>query len=105
VLPLTFAPPSLTFAAQTVATTSAAQTVTLANNLTTTVGPTITGNGEFAAAPGGATPCSSTLGAHAKCTFNVTFTPTAVGTRPSAITVTDAANPGVQTVNVTGTGQ
>jgi hypothetical protein len=105
VLPLTFTPPSLTFAAQTVATTSAAQTVTITNNLATTVNPTVTGNGQFVAAAGGANPCTSMLSAHAKCTFTVTFTPTAVGTRPGAITVTNSANPGVQTLSVAGTGQ
>lgn len=104
-LPLTFAPTSLTFAAQTVATTSAAQTVTVANNLAASVSPVITGSGDFAVVPGGATPCSSTLAAHSKCTFTVTFTPSAVGSRTSAITVTDASNPGVQTMNVSGTGQ
>ena len=104
-LPLTLAPASLTFAAQTVATTSAAQTVTITNNLSTSVSPVIAGNGDYAAAPGGTTPCASTLAAKAKCTFTVTFTPSAVGTRASAVTVTDAANPAVQTLSATGTGQ
>jgi hypothetical protein len=105
VLPLSFSPGTLTFAAQTVATASAAQTVTLTNNLTTTLTPTITGSGDFTAAPGGPTPCTGTVAAHAKCTFTVTFTPSAVGTRSSAITVTDSATPGVQAQVVTGTGQ
>jgi hypothetical protein len=105
VLPLTFTPATLTFAALTVATTSAAQTVTLTNNLATSLSPTISGNGDYAAAPGGSTPCTSTLAAHAHCTFAVSFTPSAVGTRASAITVTDTATPSVQTMNVTGTGQ
>jgi hypothetical protein len=104
-LPLTFAPTSLTFAAQTVATASAAQTVTITNNLSTSVSPVIAGNGDYAAVPGGTTPCTSTLAAKAKCTFTVTFTPSAVGTRASAVTVTDSANPAVQTLTVTGTGQ
>ncbi len=104
-LPLTFAPTSLTFAAQTVATTSAAQTVTITNNLTTSLSPTITGSGDYAVVPGGATPCSSTLAAKAKCTFTVAFTPSAVGTRAAAITVTDSAAPSAQTLSVTGTGQ
>jgi hypothetical protein len=104
-LPLTFAPTSLTFAAQTVATSSAAQTVTITNNLATALTPTIAGSGDYTAAPGGTTPCTSSLAAHAKCTFTVTFTPSAVGTRTSTITVTDSANPGVQTLSVTGTGQ
>jgi Astacin (Peptidase family M12A)/Divergent InlB B-repeat domain/Abnormal spindle-like microcephaly-assoc'd, ASPM-SPD-2-Hydin len=104
-LPLTFAPPSLTFGAQTVGTASAAQTITMTNNLATSVSPAITGSGEYVAAPGGTTPCTSTLVAHAKCTFSVTFTPSVIGARPSTITVKDAANPGVQTLTVNGTGQ
>jgi hypothetical protein len=105
VLPLTFAPTTLTFAAQTVATASAAQTVTLTNNFTTAVSPTITGSGDYTAVPGGTTPCTSTLATKAHCTFTVTFTPSAVGTRAAAVTVTDSATPSVQTMNVTGTGQ
>ncbi len=105
VLPLSFSPASLTFAAQTVATSSASQTVTMTNNFPGTVTPTITGSGDFAAVPGGTTPCTSSLLAHAKCTFTVTFTPSAVGTRASVVTVTDINTPNVQTMNVTGTGQ
>lgn len=104
-LPLTFAPATLTFAAQTVATTSATQTVTVTNNLTTSLSPTITGSGDYTAGPGGATPCASTLAAKAQCTVTVTFTPSAVGTRTAAITVTDSATPSLQTLSVTGTGQ
>ncbi|HWY20406.1 MAG TPA: choice-of-anchor D domain-containing protein [Candidatus Acidoferrum sp.] len=104
-LQLTFAPSTLTFAAQTVATASAAQTVTLTNNLSTSVSPTITGSGDYTAAPGGSTPCTSTLGANAHCTFTVTFTPSAVGTRAATITVTDSANPSVEILSASGTGQ
>ena len=104
-LPLSFSPTSLTFAAQTVATTSTAQTVTVTNNLTTSVSPAIAGSGDYAAIAGGPTPCTGSLAAHSSCTFTVAFTPSAVGVRPSAITVTDAATPGVQIVAVTGTGQ
>jgi hypothetical protein len=104
-LPLTFAPTTLTFAPQTVATASAAQTVTVTNNLTTSVSLTIMGSGDYAAVPGGPTPCASTLAAKAQCTFTVTFTPSAVGTRAAAITVTDSATPAVQTLNATGIGQ
>jgi hypothetical protein len=104
-LPLTFAPTTLTFAAQTVATASAAQTVTLTNNLSTSVSPVITGSGDYSAVPGGSTPCTSTLGANAHCTFTVTFTPSAVGTRTATITVTDSATPSVQVLSATGTGQ
>jgi hypothetical protein len=104
-LPLTITPTTLTFAAQTVATTSAAQTVTLTNNLATSVSPIITDSGEYTATPGGTKPCGSSLASKAQCTFNVAFTPSAVGTRASAVTVTDSATPSLQTVSVTGTGQ
>jgi hypothetical protein len=104
-LPLTFAPTSLTFAAQTVSTTSSPQTVTITNNLATSVSPAIAGSGDYAAVPGGTTPCTSTLLSKAKCTFTVTFTPSAVGTRASTVTVTDSANPNVQTIAATGIGQ
>jgi hypothetical protein len=104
-LPLTFSPTTLTFTAQTVATTSAAQTVTLTNNLSTSVSPVISGNGEYAAVSGGTTPCGSTLAGKAKCTFNVTFTPSGIGTRASAVTVTDSATPAVEVLSVSGTGQ
>jgi len=104
-LPLTFSPTSLTFAAQDVATSSAPQTVTVMNNLTAAISPTIAGSGEFAAVPGGATPCGASLTSKAKCTFTVTFTPSGVGTRVSAVTVIDAANPSAESMNVTGTGQ
>ena len=105
VLPLTFAPATLTFAPQAVATASPAQTVTLTNNLATSISPIITGSGDYSAAPGGTTPCTSSLAAKAHCTFTVIFTPSAVGTRAAAITATDAATPAVQTMPVTGTGQ
>jgi hypothetical protein len=105
VLPLTFAPTTLAFAAQSVATTSATQTVTITNNLATSVSPTIAGSGDYTAVSGGATPCTSTLASKAHCTFNVTFTPSAVGTRAAAITLSDSANPAVQTMNVSGIGQ
>jgi hypothetical protein len=88
-----------------VGTASTAQTVTATNNLGTSISPLITGSGDFAVVPSGATPCGSTLLAHAKCTFTVTFTPSAVGTRSSAVTVTDLSNPGVQTIAVSGVGQ
>lgn len=105
VLPLSFSPTALTFAAQTVATASPSQTVTITNNSSATLDPTITGNGEFAATSGGSIPCTSTLASKATCTFVVTFTPSAVGTRAGVVSVSDTANPAVQTVSVTGSGQ
>jgi Astacin (Peptidase family M12A) len=104
-LPLSFSPTTLAFASQTVATTSAAQSLTVTNNLATSINPVVAGSGDYAVVPGGATPCTGTLAAHAACTITVTFTPTAVGTRASALTFTDSAIPGVQSLSLTGTGQ
>ena len=103
-LPLTFNPTSLTFAAQSVATTSAPLIVTLTNNLATALNPTIAGNGEFSVAPGGNS-CGSSLAAHSSCTVAVTFTPSAVGTRTGVITVTDSGTPGTQTMGAAGLGK
>jgi hypothetical protein len=88
-----------------VATSSAAQTVTLTNNLSTSVSPAITGSGDYSAVSGGSTPCGSTLAGNAHCTFIVTFTPSGVGTRTATITVTDSAMPAVQVLSASGTGQ
>jgi hypothetical protein len=104
-LPLTIAPASLAFPAQTVGTSSAPKTLTLTNNLATALPITIAGSGDFAATPGSTTPCGASLAAHAKCTVNVTFTPTATGTRSGTVGITDSGNPGAQTVTATGTGQ
>lgn len=100
------APTSLTFAAQKVGTTSAAKTVTLTNNLSTVLtisSISITGSnsGDFAET----NTCGSSVAAKSKCTFGVTFTPTALGTRVATLSVTDSANNSPQTVALTGTGK
>ena len=102
----TVSPTSLTFAAQTVGTTSAAKNVTLTNNLPTTL--TIDGISFTGADPGdfGETnKCDGSVPAKGKCTISVTFTPKATGTRTATLTVSDSANNSPQTVSVTGTGQ
>jgi hypothetical protein len=106
VLPVTFAPASLTFASQALGKTSAAKTVTLTNNQATTL--TLNGiaaSGQFSAAPGGTKPCGSTVNAHGTCTFEVTFTPAQAGTIPGAVTVTHNASGSPQNVKLSGTGQ
>ena len=92
---------SLTFSAQPVGTSSAAQTVTLTNtgNATLTVG-NIQIAGDFAQVNN----CSSTLAANSSCTMNVTFTPTVAGTRSGTLTISDNAQGSPQTVTLTGTG-
>ncbi|MGA9565315.1 MAG: choice-of-anchor D domain-containing protein [Candidatus Korobacteraceae bacterium] len=92
-------PTSLTFASQILNTTSSSQAVTLTNNGTSTVtGISIGTTGDFAQTSN----CGTSLAGTSSCTINVTFTPTAVGTRTGALTVTDSA--GTQTTSLSGTG-
>jgi len=98
-------PSSLTFASQTVGATSAAQTVTLNNTgnaALTLSGIALTGTnaGDFALTSG----CGSSVAAGTTCTLSVTFKPTASGTRSAAITLTDNASGGSQSVSLSGTG-
>ncbi len=102
------APGSLTFAAQSIGTSSAQQNITLSNGGT---GPlTITGIalssgniGDFSSTNN----CAGSLAANSSCTIAVTFTPTTSGNRGASITITDNANNvsgSTQVVSLTGTG-
>jgi hypothetical protein len=107
VVPVSVTPSSLTFASQKVGTTSAAKTVTVKNNLTTTLtisSITFTGAnaGDFVES---ATTCLATLAANASCTVSVEFKPTATGTRVAVLDVADIATTSPQTVSLTGTGK
>jgi hypothetical protein len=106
VLPVSFSPTSLTFAAQGVGTTSAPKTVTLTNNQTVLLNITaITASGDYAATPGGSTPCGATVAPKGKCTFEVIFTPTIIGTIKGAVGITHNAPGSPQVVGLSGTGQ
>ena len=104
---VTFAPTSLTFAAQPIGTTSAPQSITVSN----------TGTGSLfinSAATRGANPldftqvsdgCSGlTLAAGTSCTVSITFSPTASGARSATFILTDNAPASPQTVPISGTG-
>jgi hypothetical protein len=99
---------SVTFASQTVNTTSAGMAVTVTN--TGTASLTISGVGlggsnpaDFAQA--NTCPLSpATLAAGAGCTITVTFTPTATGTRTATLSITDNAVGSPQAVALSGTG-
>jgi hypothetical protein len=94
-------PASLTFGSQTVGTTSAAQTVTLSNTGSAALTITnIASSGDFAEN----NTCGSSLAAGENCTINVTFTPTASGTRTGSLSVTDNASGSPQSVSLTGSG-
>lgn len=90
----------LNFGAQTVGTTSVAQTVTLSNN-TQAILTGIhlqSGNPEFAFT----TNCGSSLQGGSFCGIHVTFTPQATGAASGVLTVTDANR--TQQVQLNGTG-
>ncbi len=96
---------SLSFASQAVASTSAAQTVTLTNSGNAALGisgiaPTGTNPGDFAET----NTCGSSVAASATCTISVTFTPTAPGSRSATLSITDNATTSPQTVSLSGTG-
>ena len=97
------APTSLTFAAQTVNTTSAAQTVTVTNTGTaslTVSGVTVTGTNatEFTQT----NTCAAAVPAGGTCTVSVSFRPTAAGLRTGTLSVATSA--GTQTAPLSGTG-
>jgi len=106
---VTLSPTSLTFSGQPVGTTSAAQTLTLANSgnadLTiSAIGLNGTNPGDFAQT--NTCPISpATLAAGATCTVSVTFSPTAGGSRSAAVSLTDNAGGSPQSVALSGTGQ
>jgi hypothetical protein len=107
VLPVSFSPASLTFAAQTVGTTSAQKIVTLTNNQAVALTLTsVVASGQYAAAAGGTNPCGSTVNAHTSCTFAVTFSPKQPVAIPGVVTVThNAASGNPQVIKLSGTGQ
>jgi hypothetical protein len=102
----TVSPTSLTFPKQAVGTRSAAKTVTLTNNLLTTLtisGVTFTGADpdDFAETD----TCDGSVAAQSTCTISVTFKPTAKGARTATLNVNDSANNSPQQVSLTGTGK
>ncbi len=93
-------PTSLTFGSQSVGTISAAQTVTLSSNGTAPLHITgISASGDFAETDN----CGKGVAAGSICTFNVTFTPAASGTRTGTLTINDNAGGSPQTVSLSGT--
>jgi hypothetical protein len=102
---VTFTPTSLTFGAQAIGTTSAPQSVTVANTGTASLfinSAAVPNTLDFTVVDDG---CSGlTLAPGTSCSMSITFSPTASGTRSAALTVTDNAPGSPQTAPVTGTG-
>jgi hypothetical protein len=96
----TLSPLLLSFAQQQIGTTSASQSVTLTNSggvpltlIAASISP-----GDFSVVNA----CGNSLAAHATCAVNVTFSPTAIGTRTATLTITDQFR--YQTVTLNGVG-
>jgi len=103
-LPVSVSPLNMKFAAQTVGTSSKAQTVLVTNDQTTTL--TINSVTVGGADPGdfpAKSACKSSLNAGFECTITVTFKPAATGTRTATLSIKDSV--GTQTVQLSGTGK
>jgi hypothetical protein len=107
VLPVSLSPTSLTFASQSVGTTSPVQTVTFTNNQSTSVNlHAILASGEYVVSSAGSNPCSlGSVPALGTCTVGVAFSPSAVGAVNGVLTVTHSAADSPQEVSLTGTGK
>jgi len=96
----TVAPSSLSFSNQAVGSTSTARSVVVtntgANPITVSA---VAASGDFAESDNCTTAPVST-----SCTINVTFTPTAAGTRSGTLTISDNAQGNPHTVGLSGTG-
>ena len=96
-----FSSQNLVFTDQTVGTTSFTQVITLFNmgSASLTIN-SIVASGDF----GQTNNCGSTVASASACTINVTFSPTATGSRSGTIAITDNAAGSPQSLSLTGTG-
>ncbi len=97
---------SVSFGDQALGTTSSPSALTVTNNGTVSLTFTsIAATGDFAVAATGTTCIRSTpVAASGSCVINVTFTPTATGSRSGSLTLNDNASGSPQTVSLSGTG-
>jgi YD repeat-containing protein len=94
-------PSSVTFPTQLIGTTSAAQPVAVKNTGAMPLFLAISVTGDFLQSSN----CPARLAPSASCTANVSFKPTAVGTRSGKLLFADNASASPQNVLLTGTGQ
>lgn len=93
-------PGALSFASTTVGATTAAQTVTISNSGTASATiSAVSASGDFSQSNN-----CATLAVGASCTVNVTFHPSASGTRTGTLTVTSNANNSPSTIGLSGSG-
>jgi hypothetical protein len=101
VTPPTVTPGNLAFGFEATGSTSAAQTVTVANPGTSTLGITsISTSGEFSETNN----CGSSLAAGASCTASVEFTPTAGGAQTGELAIANSATATPIGATLSGTG-
>lgn len=104
---IALSPGTLTFAAQTLATTSAAQTVTVSNTGTavlTLSGLTFGGTASAEFARAGTCQVGTNIAVGGNCSVTVTFTPAVAGARNATLTISHNASGGTSTVSLAGTG-
>ncbi len=98
---VTLSPALITFTTQTVGSTSNPFTVTLTNNMTTTLTiASVAVSGDFAQS----NTCGTAVAGKTKCAISVTFTPTVVGKLTGTLTVNDSGSNSPQTTKLAGTG-
>jgi hypothetical protein len=102
-------PTTLTFSSS-VGTLTAAQSITVSNQssatLAITAAPSISGAeaGDFAVAGGTSCTNGANVTSGASCSINVTFKPSATGSRSAALMIADSDSSGPQSVSLQGTG-
>ncbi len=96
-----FAPSSLTFSTQLIGTRSASQSVAVKNTGAMPLFLGLSVTGDFLQSSN----CPVRLAPGTSCTVNVSFKPTAPGTRTGKLLLSDNANTSPQSVSLTGTGQ
>jgi len=100
---ITSTPSSVTFSQQEISTTSAAQSVTLTNSGQAPLAISkVSIAGTNATDYAETNTCGATLPVNASCQVDITFTPTAQGTRTAALSVTDNAPGSPQAISLTG---
>ncbi len=98
---VTLTPTGLTFSNQLVGTSSSPQTITLSSSGTAGLNlSSLQVSGDFAQTNN----CPATLAPGANCSVDITFIPSAIGSRSGALTITDNAAGSPQSVALSGTG-
>jgi hypothetical protein len=101
VIPITFSPAQISFPNQAAGTTSSGSNVTMTNNLSV---PIALSSIQAPASFGVSNNCGASIAGGSSCTLTVTFTPAAVQSYSSSVTVTDSDPSSPQSFKVTGVG-